>query len=111
MTFVYNDSNKTINIYIGKGDKDGQNSQTIPNAIPIPITGSRIDINSTKKLDSLLYNLLYFTAALSSNEIDEVQTALLNELNGSGRTIAKAANVSIEKRLYYKIRLLHFKHN
>ena len=99
LTFVYNASNQTINIYIGKGDTLGESAQSIPNATPIPITGSRIEVNPSKKLDALLYNLLYFTAALSSSEIDEVQTALLSELNGSGRTIAVAANVNTEQTM------------
>jgi hypothetical protein len=97
LTFVYNASNQTINIYIGKGDTVGETAKPIPNPTPIPITGSRIEVNPSKKLDALLYNLLYFTAALSSSEIDQIQTALLNELNGSGRTIAVAANVNTEQ--------------
>lgn len=94
LTFVYNETNKTIHIYVGKGDTDGAVAQPIPNPTPIPITGSKIEVNSTKKLDAVLFALLYFTSALSSSEIDEVQTALLNEFNGSGRTVAKAVNIT-----------------
>lgn len=97
LTFVYNITENKVYIYVGTGDTTPGETLSVKDRRPIPITGDNMEINSDKKMDAKLYNLLYFTKALSTSEIDEVQTALLNELNGSSRAIAKAAHINTQE--------------
>lgn len=99
IAFVYNNSppSSTVNIYVG------QNDTNIPQAAlntTIPISGSKVELVGNMNLNGKLYSFLYFSKALTSSEINTVESALSREYQGTGRAVynqyqSTSSNVNI----------------
>jgi hypothetical protein len=91
---------KVITLYIGKSQYVADITEQFTD--PIKLSNSHMEINSSGKLDAILYSFGFIQHKLTSTELDTISNYMYQERTGSARELA-AAKTSLQSDLNTKL--------